>query len=199
MTALKHYIALAEQQTARKVKCLQVDEGSEFCNKLWESWCSEEGIILEPNTTYSSESNGIVERSHCTVIEHTRVLMVENSLPPSMWCELAATVLYLKDFIPTAHYPDTTPYESWHQMKPNISHLHPIGCTAYAKIPAEKGGSKLDPHSIKGILIGYFGQDAYQIFDPTSRKIFRSWDVVFEEGIGHKTLPPLMDSSSGGG
>ena len=131
-------------------------------------------------------------------MECTWVLMVENDLLLSMWCELAATVLYLKDFISTAHHPDTTPYESWHQTEPNISHLHPVGCTTYAKIPAEKDRSKLDLHSIKGILIGYFGWDAYWIFDPISQKIFCSWDIVFKEGIRHKTLPPLTDLSSGG-
>ena len=68
---------------------------------------------------------------------------------------------------------------------------------AYAKIPAEKGGSKLDAWSIKGVLIGYFGRDAYRIFDPESRKIFHSRDVVFEEGTGHKTL--LSTGSSSGG
>ena len=36
LEALKHYIALAEHQTGRKLKCLHVDGGSEFCNRLWE-------------------------------------------------------------------------------------------------------------------------------------------------------------------
>ena len=150
--------------------------------------------MLEPNTTYSSETNGIVKCSHRTVIKRTHTLMVENSFPPSMWCELAATVLYLKDFIPTAQHPDTTPYKSWHQVKPNISHLCPIGCTAYVKIPVKRGRSKLDVRSIKGVLIGYFGHDAYQIFDPKTWKIFHSHDVIFEEGVGHKTLPLPIES-----
>lgn len=110
-----------------------------------------------------------------------------------MWCELAVMVLYLKDFIPTLRHPDTTPYESWHNMKPDVLHLHPIGCTAYAKIPVERDGSKLDACSVKGILIGYFSCDAYWIFDPDSQKIFRSRDVVFEEGTGHKSLPSFVD------
>ena len=194
LTALEQYVALAECQMGRKVKHLQVNGGPEFCNKLWEDWCGGRGILLELNTAYSSETNGIVEHSHCTVIEHTCTLMVKNSFPPSMWCELAATVLYLKDFIPTAQHPDTTLYESWHQVKPNISHLHPIGCTAYAKIPVKRGRSKLDARSIKGVLIGYFGRDAYQIFDPETQKIFHSCDVIFEEGLGHKTLPLPIES-----
>ena len=41
LEALKHYIALAEHQTGRKLKCLCMDGGSEFCNRLWEGWCRE--------------------------------------------------------------------------------------------------------------------------------------------------------------
>src|ERR1700735_1967531 len=43
LTALKHYVALAERQTGKKIKCLRVDGGAEFCNKLWEDWCGEWG------------------------------------------------------------------------------------------------------------------------------------------------------------
>ena len=148
LAALKHYVALAERQTGKRVKGLRVDGGTEFCNRLWEEWCGERGIVLESTTAYSSASNGIAERSHRTVIECTRVLLAENRFPPSIWCEIAATVLYLKDFIPTSRHPETTPYETWHGMKPDISHLRPVGCTAYAKIPVKKEGSKLDTRSI---------------------------------------------------
>ena len=86
----------------KKVKCLHMDGGTEFCNRLWEEWCGERGIVLESTTAYSLASNGIVERSHQTVIEHTCILLAENGFPPSMWCEMAASVLYLKDFIPTS-------------------------------------------------------------------------------------------------
>ena len=119
--------------------------------------------------------------------------MVENKLPPAMWCKLAVTVIYLKDFIPTACCPDTMPYETWYQMKLDVSHLHPIGCNAYVKIPVKRGESKLESCLIKGTLIGYFGCDAYRVFDPVCQKIFCSHDVVFEEGIGHKTLPLMLD------
>ena len=87
--------------------------------------------------------------------------------------------------------PSATPFEIWHNSKPNISHLQPFGCTAYAKIPVESGGglSKLDPQSVKCIMIGYFGCDAYRLYNPTTRHIFHSRDVLFEEGLSHKMLP----------
>jgi len=42
---------------------------------------------------------------------------------------------------------------------------------------------------VKCLLISYFEHDSYRLYDPASHKIFRSWDVIFEEGTGHKTLP----------
>jgi hypothetical protein len=105
-----------------------------------------------------------------------------------MWCEVASTVLYLKDFVPMARRPTTTPFEDWHGFQPDISHLRPFGCTAYARLPVETGGGKLAPRSIKCILIGYFGRDAYKVFDKSTGKTYHCRDVIFEEGIGHCTL-----------
>jgi hypothetical protein len=44
-------------------------------------------------------------------------------LPAFMWCEVASTVIYLKDFIPTTQNPDTTLFEVWHGFQPDVSHL----------------------------------------------------------------------------
>ena len=44
------------------------------------------------------------------------------------------------------------------------------------------------PRSIKCVLIGYFGRDAYRLFDKSTGKTYRSRDVIFEEGVGHRTL-----------
>ena len=41
--------------------------------------------------------------------------------------------------------------------------------------------------------MGYFGRDAYRIYNPETHWIYRSWDVFFEEGVRNKTLPPMPD------
>ena len=92
---------MAERQTGRKLKCVRTDGGGEFCNELWVSYCKEFGIIHETTLAHSSQSNGVIERANRTVIERVRVLLHNSGLPAMMWCEVASTVLYLKDFIPT--------------------------------------------------------------------------------------------------
>jgi hypothetical protein len=87
--------------------------------------------------------------------------------------------------------PHATPFELWYKVKPDISHLHPVGCTAYAKVPTEAVGglNKLAPLSVKCILIGYFGRDAYWLYEPEKQTFFQSRDVMFEEGLTNKTIP----------
>ncbi|KII84512.1 hypothetical protein PLICRDRAFT_32218 [Plicaturopsis crispa FD-325 SS-3] len=38
-------------------------------------------------------------------------------------------------------------------------------------------------------MIGYFSCGMYRLYDPATRKIIKSRDVVFEEGIANRTLP----------
>jgi len=64
LQALKHYVALAERQTGRKVLHVCTDEGSEFCNRLWRDFLMKCGMVHETTAAYSSESNGVVECTH---------------------------------------------------------------------------------------------------------------------------------------
>jgi len=155
LVAFKEYHAMVEHQMEKKLCCIRTNDGSEFCNTLWAAYFAEHGIIHETTAAYSSESNGVIECSNQTVIERTQVLLNDSSLPQSMWCEVAATVVYLKDFISTTCRSDTTPYEDWRGLRPDVSHLRPFSCTAYMKIPVEIGGEKLDVRSVKCVFIGY--------------------------------------------
>jgi hypothetical protein len=55
-----------------------------------------------------------LEWSNQTIIEHVQVLLHDSGLTATMWCKVASTVLYLKDFIPTTQRPDVTPFKDWH-------------------------------------------------------------------------------------
>ena len=102
LEAFKAYYVMAECQTGKKLHCFRTDEGPEFINELWKAYCTGHGIIHEMITAYSFQSNGIVKWSNCTIIKRVHVLLNESGLFKSMWAEVAATVIYLKNFIPTA-------------------------------------------------------------------------------------------------
>jgi len=76
-----------------------------------------------------------------------------------------------------------TPEEKFTGKKPNVSLLKVFGCITYVHVP-EENRSKLDPKVEKCIFIGYFlKQKGYRCFNPSTRKLQVSRDVVFNEMV----------------
>ena len=84
-----------------------------------------------------------------------------------------------------------------------MAHLHVFGAKCWAKIPSALGSSKLDPRSSECQLLGYaLGSGNYKVQDVTSKRVFVSRDVVFEEGwprctsmsVGEQLQIPLFDA-----
>ena len=74
-----------------------------------------------------------------------------------------------------------TPYEAWHNAKPNLSHLRVFGSAAYIHVPKVER-RKLDPKSLRCIFVGYSQtQKAYRFWVPATRTIKISRDVTFDE------------------
>ena len=64
----------------------------------------------------------------------------------------------------------------WFGRKPNVGHLKIFGAIAYSHIPP-KLRKKLDPHSIKCIMVGYGeskGIKGYKLFNPQNNKFIYS-------------------------
>jgi hypothetical protein len=75
---------------------------------------------------------------------------------------------------------EKTPYELWIGQKPNLKHLRVFGSTAFVHIPKQMT-TKLEPRSKKMLFVGYDGESSnYRVFDPVSKKVSVSRDVVDE-------------------
>jgi len=73
--------------------------------------------------------------------------------------------------------------EKFTDKKPDLSHFRVFGCIAYVHVLDEKR-SKLDPKAEKCIFIGYsLEQKGYRCFNPFTRKLQVSRDVVFDEMV----------------
>ena len=74
-----------------------------------------------------------------------------------------------------------TPEEAWSGLKPLVDHFRVFGCVSHVHVPDNKR-VKLDAKSFKCVLLGVSEESkAYRLFDPISKKIIISRDVVFEE------------------
>jgi hypothetical protein len=66
-------------------------------------------------------------------------------------------------------------------VKPTIGYFRVFGCVAHAHVPDQKR-SKLDDKSKKCVLLGVSDESkAYRLYDPISKKIIISKEVIFEE------------------
>ncbi|KIJ33836.1 hypothetical protein M422DRAFT_126600, partial [Sphaerobolus stellatus SS14] len=119
------------------------------------------------------------------IINGTRCLLADMRLPPSLWAELAATTVYLVNFILSGCHLGKVLVEVRAGKRQDVSHLCAIGSIVFAHIPSEIGHSKMAPGSIKYALIGYYGRDTYKLYDGSSKSVIKARNVIFEEGEGH--------------
>ena len=76
-----------------------------------------------------------------------------------------------------------TPYELWDRHTPSIQHLRTFGCIAHTKVntPHQK---KLDDRSRRMVFVAYEpGSKAYRVYDPSTRRVHISRDVVFDKAV----------------
>ena len=71
--------------------------------------------------------------------------------------------------------------EKYYNIKPSVKHLRVFGSLAYVHVPDIKR-SKLDSKTLPCILLGYDNQSkGYRLFDPHTKRIYMSRDVVVDE------------------
>ena len=105
----------------------------------------------------------------------------DQGLPLNLWAEASNVVVYLQNRSPHTILGKRTPEETFLGTRPDVSHLRIWGSVCYYHIPAEKR-TKLDPMTVKGILVGYNEvSKAYRIYVLTRRKVIVCRDVQFEE------------------
>lgn len=102
----------------------------------------------------------MAERANRTVIDRIRATFTVTDLPKKLWPLVFDAILYLKNRTPTSAISNSLlPIIYWTNKKPNLSHLHPIGCTAIYKIPDAKRvkSEKFEAAGVKYRFLGYEG------------------------------------------
>jgi hypothetical protein len=116
-------------------------------------------------------------------------------LGQEFWPEAVSTTCYLVNRSPSSALDDTTPHEVWSGKKPSLQHLRVFGCDSYVHVPKENR-SKLDNKVENCIFISYKdGVKGYKLWNPETKKIVYSRDVVFREvkDVSKHEFPPTQD------
>ncbi|GAU26253.1 hypothetical protein TSUD_224440 [Trifolium subterraneum] len=176
----KKFKAMAKKQSDHKLKVLKTDGGGEYVSKVFSEFCEAEGIVHEVIPPYTPQQNGSAERRNRTIMNMVRCMIRGKHLPKELWGEAVNTACYVLNRCPTKRLNDVTPEECWSGNKPNMSHLKVFGSIAYRHVP-DQLRSKLDDKSEVMVLVGYHLTGGYRLYDPISKSIVISRDVIVDE------------------
>jgi hypothetical protein len=177
----KEFKAFVEKQSGLSIKILRSDRGGEYKSNEFLEYCRYHGIKKQFTTSYTPQQNGVAERKNRTIMEMARSMLKGKNLSNEYWAEAVACAVYILNRSPTKIVRNMVPQEAWSGKHHSVSHFKVFGCIAYAHIPKQTR-SKLDDKSEKCIFIGYDEQSkAYKLFNPITKKVIVSRDVVFKE------------------
>ena len=174
--------------TGRPIKSLRTDDGPEFA-KL-KTYLDQMGIFREKSALYAQDQDGVLERSIRTIVERARTMTIHANLPVHLWPEAMAAAVYITNRLPTKALNNQTPYEAWHNEKPDLSNLRVYGCDAYVVDYHAKSKGKMAPRSWTGTLVGYEAKNQWRIYDGKTVHVRR--DVIFNESsLTYKKSPKI--------
>jgi hypothetical protein len=188
--SVKNYVTRLKA-LGRNPKALRFDRGKEFINEHLKKWCAEQGIEIQTTAPYSPAQNGVAERMNRTLVELACAMINAHGLPEFLWELAVAHAAYLRNRAFTSPLGDKTPYEIWHNKKPNVSHLREFGAPVWILHQGQAEKRKLQPKSSRRAYVGYDdGSNSVQYYNADTRKILSSRNYRF---LSQTTTPPLTD------
>lgn len=179
--AFKNFKACVEKEISAYITCLRTDRGGEFNSNEFVEFCKTHGISRQLTAAYTPQQNGVAERKNRTIMNTVRSMLAEKKIPKMFWPEAVKWCVHIQNRSPTVAVKEKTPEEAWSGVKPTVNYFRIFGCIAHVHIPDQKR-SKLDSKSKKCVLLGVSDESkAYRLYDPITKKIIISNDVLFEE------------------
>lgn len=95
---------------------------------------NEKGILSQCSCLHTPQQNGVAERKNRHLLEVTRTLFVESSVPPQFWVEASSTAVILLTKLPSQDLHLESPYFHLYQHHPQYGHLHTFGCVCFVHL-----------------------------------------------------------------
>jgi hypothetical protein len=159
---------------------VRIDNDSVFLCKEFTDLCSTETIAVERTVPYSHWQLGRIERQWRTIADGAKTLLLVASLPNRFWGNAFLTMVYIRNRCWSSGA-NGIPFHLTTGKLPDLSNLRVFGCEAFVHIDVSRR-RKMGDKAWKGIFVGYaFDSPSWLIYNPITRRIIRSRNVVFNE------------------
>ncbi|RDX97966.1 hypothetical protein CR513_19192, partial [Mucuna pruriens] len=118
----KHFQALVERQSGKKVKCIRSDNGGEYCGSF-DVYCRQQGIRHEKTPPNTPHLNSLAERMNRTLIERGEALY---------------TTVHVINLSPVVALNTEVPNKIWFGKDVKYDHLRVFGCKAFVHVPKDE-------------------------------------------------------------
>jgi transposase InsO family protein len=147
-------LRLRKERHEDAIRAIRGDNGSEFRNSRFETFCHDLGLEHQFSSPYTPHQNGVVEWKNRTLCEMARMMLDEHRTLRRFWAEGANLAFYVSNKIYITVHKKKTCYELMHGRTPKVSHFHVFGCKCFIL----KKGKKLDKFVarwVDGIFFSY--------------------------------------------
>ncbi|CAI5469623.1 unnamed protein product [Closterium sp. Yama58-4] len=167
---------------------LHSDRGGEFSSDLLRDFCRGEGILQSFTLPASPQQNGVAERRIGLVMEIARTSMIHAAAPHFLWPFAVRYAAHQLNLWPRVSLPETSPTLLWTGEVGDASRFRVWGARAFVR---DTTADKLSSRAVPCVFLG-FPPDApgWQFYHPTSRRVFASQDVTFDESVPFYRLFP---------
>ncbi|CAJ2656651.1 unnamed protein product [Trifolium pratense] len=177
----RKFKARVEKEKNQPIQCLRTDRGGEYTSSEFVNLCESNGIKRQLTAAYTPHQNGVSERRNITIMNMVRSMLTNKNVPKTFWPEAVNWSVHILNRCPTFSVKNMTPEEAWCGHKPAVDHFRVFGSIAYVHVPDQKR-KKLDNKGEKCVLLGVSEESkAYRLYNPLTKKICISKDVVFDE------------------
>jgi transposase InsO family protein len=90
-----HVLRLRNERHGDSIRAIRSDNGSEFRNSCFETFCHDLGLEHQLSSLYTPPLNGVVERKNRTLCEMARTMLDAHRTPRRFWAEAVNTACYV--------------------------------------------------------------------------------------------------------
>ncbi|GJQ97904.1 retrovirus-related pol polyprotein from transposon TNT 1-94 [Tanacetum coccineum] len=131
----------------------RTNHGREFDNEVqFGEFYNANGITHNLSALHTPQSNGVVERKNRTLLEMSRMMLNEQSLPQTFWCNIVDTSSYILNRILIRSILGKTPYELLRGRKPTLDYFKVFGRKCFI-LNTKDYLKKFDPKLYEGVFL----------------------------------------------
>ena len=124
-------------------------------------------------------SDLFTERKNRHLLDVTRSLLLESSVPTRFWVKALATAAHLINRMPSPSIDNQSPYYRLYKTSPSYDDLHVFGSICFVHLPPSER-TKLTAQSTQCVFLGYAPfQKGFLCYDPHIRRIRTSRRLLF--------------------